>query len=166
MSFKEISIKDVSISPSELYGDKWALIGSGDQDRHNIMTASWGMLGKLWNKDVAVVFIRPPRYTYEIIEDEEYFTVNFLSEKYREALNICGVASGRDCDKFEHVGLSPYYVEGTTAVEQANLVVVCKKIAITDIKPEGFVDESIDSFYPKKDYHRVFVGEIIKVLQK
>ncbi len=166
MSFKEISIKDVETSPAELFGDRWALIGSGDIDNHNIMTASWGMLGKLWNKDVAFIFIRPQRYTYEIIEKEDYFTVNFLSGKYKDALNICGAASGRDCDKFERANLSPYYVEGTTAVEQANLVVVCKKIAITDMKPEDFISDEIDGFYKDKDYHRVYVGEIIKVLEK
>ncbi|MEG1244309.1 MAG: flavin reductase, partial [Oscillospiraceae bacterium] len=116
--------------------------------------------------DVAVIFIRPQRYTFDIIENSEYFTVNFLSGKYKDALNICGAASGRDCDKFERVSLSPHYVDGTTAVEQATLAIVCKKIATTDMKPEDFLDKSIEGFYPGKDYHRVFVGEIVRVLEK
>ena len=33
--------------------------------------------------------------------------------------------------------------------------------------PECFLDSSLlEKNYPKEDYHRVFVGEIVKVLQK
>lgn len=165
MSFKEIEMKDLSVAPCELFGTKWALIGAGDEKENNIMTASWGMLGKLWHKDVAVAFIRPQRHTYKIVEKCDYFTLSFLPEKYRDALKLCGSTSGRDGDKFESAKLTPHYVEGTTAVEESDLVLVCKKIAITDFDPAGFIDENVDeNIYPDKDYHRAYVGEIVKVL--
>lgn len=167
MSFKEIEMKDLKIAPCELFGTNWALIGAGNKDNKNIMTASWGMVGKLWHKDVAVAFIRPQRHTYKIVEDSDYFTLSFLPEEYREALKICGATSGRDYDKFDHANLTPYYVDETTAVDESEIVFVCKKIAITDFDPKDFLDEEVDAkFYPDKDYHRAYVGEIVKVLVK
>jgi hypothetical protein len=36
-----------------------------------------------------------------------------------------------------------------------------------DIDPACFVDKSIDAgCYPKKDYHKMFIGDIVKVLEK
>ena len=166
MSFKDINIRDINESSPELFGDRWALIGAGDEKNHNIMTVSWGTLGRLWNKDVATVFIRPQRHTFDLIDNEDFFTINFLDEKYRESLNICGARSGADCDKFELAKLTPHYTDGTTAVEQSSYFIVCKKIAKTEMKPEDFLDESISKFYKDNDFHSVFIGEIIKVCKK
>ena len=74
-----------------------------------MMTASWGCLGWLWNKPVAVVFIRPERHTHELIEKNEYMTLSFLghSEEARKIYNFCGAKSGRDFDKAKETGLVP-----------------------------------------------------------
>ena len=40
-------------------------------EKVNTMTASWGGTGILWNKPVAFIFIRPQRYTYELIENDD-----------------------------------------------------------------------------------------------
>ncbi len=166
MSFKEINIKDISESATELFGKRWALIGAGDENSSNIMTASWGTLGRLWNKDVAIIFVRPQRHTFGLIDKDELFTINFLDEQYRDALKICGEKSGKDYDKFELAKLNPYYVEGTTAVDESRYSIVCKKIAKTEMSPADFLDQAIEGFYPNKDYHYIFIGEIIKVLEK
>ncbi|HBA53010.1 MAG TPA: flavin reductase, partial [Syntrophorhabdus aromaticivorans] len=43
---------------------------------------------------------------------------------------------------------------------------VCRKIYAQDIVPDNFIDPNIDKFYPKKDYHRMYVGEIRRCLSK
>lgn len=48
------------------------------------MTVSWGGLGELWGKDVAFIFIRPQRYTYEFIERENYFTMSFFGGEQKK----------------------------------------------------------------------------------
>lgn len=53
------------------------------------MTVSWGGIGELWGKDVAMIFIRPQRYTYEFIEREDYFTMSFFEKEYKKALSLC-----------------------------------------------------------------------------
>ncbi len=82
-----------------------------------------------------------------------------------QALSICGSKSGRDCDKVKEAGLTPYFVDGTAAFEEADIVFVCKKLYEDEIKPENFIAKENDGkWYPEKDYHTVYIAEITKVL--
>ena len=83
-------------------------------------------------------------------------------------MNICGSISGREVeDKWEMAGLHPFYVDGTTAVREADLVFVCKKQYHQEMKPEFFdVPENDTKWYPDKDYHVMYMAEIVKVLKK
>ena len=45
----------------EIIGKEWMLVSAGDKDKFNMMTASWGMIGHLLNKDVMDVYIRAQR---------------------------------------------------------------------------------------------------------
>ena len=49
----------------EIIGKEWMLVSAGDKDKFNMMTASWGGVGFLWNKPVVFVFIRPERDVYK-----------------------------------------------------------------------------------------------------
>lgn len=160
---KEINIKELKESAVSLFDDRWALITAGTENSYNTMTASWGALGELWNKDVCFCFIRPQRYTYEFTEKEDFFTVSFFSDEYKKALAFCGRNSGRDVDKAKETGLTPKAIDGSMSFEQAEIVLLCKKLAFQDIKPEGFIDPTIDNTcYAAKDYHRMYIGEIVK----
>ena len=164
---KEINIKELKENAVSLFDDRWCLITAGNEKSWNTMTASWGAMGELWNKDVCFCFIRPQRYTYEFTEREEFFTLSFFTEEYRKALAYCGRNSGRDVDKAKETGLTAKATDGSISFEEAELVLVCKKLAFQDIKPEGFVDPTIDSAcYPDKDYHRMYIGEIVRCYVK
>jgi flavin reductase (DIM6/NTAB) family NADH-FMN oxidoreductase RutF len=143
------------------------LITAGDEAKHNTMTASWGGLGIMWGKKVAMVYIRPQRYTKEFVDRNDRFTISFYKEEYRKALAVCGRKSGRDCDKEKEAGLTPYYVDGTTAFEEADLVFVCRKQYHQELKGECFdVKENDTTHYPDQDYHMMYIAEIEKVLVK
>ena len=143
------------------------LITAGTPEHCNTMTASWGGLGVLWNANVAVSFVRPSRYTYEFLEKGKYYTLSFFDSGYRRALQLCGSKSGREIDKAEETGLIPVFDQAAPYFEQASLVLVCKKLYAQPMDPAGFVDKALDSrWYPDKDYHKMFVGEVIKVLVK
>lgn len=164
--FVEVPIKELEAKPFSLINDRWMLITAGTSEKLNTMTASWGGLGTLWNKSVAFAFIRPTRYTFEFTENSDYFTLSFYDESYKSALNLCGSKSGRDIDKVEATGLTPIFDEDLVYFEQANLVLVCKKVYADFIKPECFIDEGLDKFYSLKDYHKMYIGEVVKVLVK
>ena len=164
---KKIDIKDLQGNAVSMFDDKWCLITAGTKESYNTMTASWGAMGELWNKDVCFIFIRPQRYTLEFTEREEYFTLSFFGEEYKKALAFCGRNSGRDCDKAKETGLTPMEIDGGMSFEESETVIVCKKLFYQDIDPEGFVDKAIDGVcYPEKDYHRMYVGEVIACYKK
>ena len=132
------------------------------------MTASWGGVGIMWGKNIATAYIRPQRYTKKFMDETGMYTLSFLSEDYRKALSVCGSVSGKDVeDKWKEAGLHPYAVDGTTAVEEADLIFVCKTQYTQDMKPECFdVKENDEKWYPDKDYHTMYMGEIVKVLKR
>jgi flavin reductase (DIM6/NTAB) family NADH-FMN oxidoreductase RutF len=151
----------------KLIDQDWMLVTAGTLERWNTMTASWGGLGVLWNRPVAFAFIRPTRYTHEFMERHERFTLSFFTRRYRKALSFCGSHSGRDHDKAEETGLEPVSPsKGTVSFKQARLILLCRKLYTTDIDPRRFLDSKIDANYPKKDYHRMYVGEVARCLRR
>lgn len=146
-------------------GRDWMLIASGREGNFNTMTASWGGMGVLWNTNVCFAFVRPSRYTYEFMEREKYFSLSFFGEGNRKALQFCGAHSGRDTDKMAGAGLTPIFDAPAPYFNECRLSLVCRKMYFQDIDPGNFLDPAISGSYPQGDYHRVYVGEIIKVLQ-
>lgn len=163
---KEINIRDIKKSAVEMISDGWGLVTAGNGEKFNTMTVSWGGLGEIWGKDAVFIFIRPQRYTYEFIEKEEFFTLSFYGEEFRNALKICGSQSGRNTDKVSNAGLTPVFIDGTVSFEQAEYTLVCRKMASQFIDPKGFEDEAIEKNYSAGDYHKVYIGEIVKVYSK
>ncbi|HFL2478140.1 TPA: flavin reductase [Clostridioides difficile] len=167
MGFREVKIEELQFNPFTKIGKEWLLITAGDSEKFNTMTASWGGVGVYWGKNVVTTYIRPQRYTKEFVDSNDIFTVAFFDETYREALNICGTISGRDINKIEKAGLTPYFVDDTVAFEEANMIIVCKKLYHGNMPPENFdAKENDKKWYPEKDYHTMYISEIIKVLVK
>lgn len=167
MPFQEINVREFSMKPFEMIGEDWMLVTAGDEEKYNTMTASWGGIGVMWGKNVAVTVIRPQRYTKEFVESHDTFTLSFYPRDYKKALSICGSKSGRDIDKAKETGLTPVFDQAAPYFEQASVVLVCKKLYAQPMDPAGFVDKSLDGqWYPDKDYHKMFVGEVVKVLVK
>ncbi len=162
--FKEINIRELNISPVKMISDDTALLTAGGADSWNTMTVSWGGIGELWGKDVVFCFVRPQRYTYEFMEKQDVFTMSFFGGGYKKELGYCGSRSGRDVDKAGETGLIPVKAGEGVAFEQAQTVIVLKKIAFQDIDPKGFLSDDIKGCYKDGDYHRVYIGEIEKVL--
>lgn len=167
MSFKEINLTDLQFNPFTKIGSQWMLITAGSKDGFNTMTASWGGMGVLWGKNVVTTYIRPQRYTKKFVDANDTFTLSFYGPEYKPALSICGTKSGRDCNKTEEAGLTPYFVDGTCAFEEAELILVCKKIYEDHMPPKNFIaKENDEKWYPNKDYHTMYIAEITKVLVK
>lgn len=164
-SFKEISATDLNFNVFKTISD-WGLITAGDRNSYNTMTASWGAAGVMWNKNVVFAFIRPQRYTFEIIEKTDLFTFSFFKPEYNGALSICGSKSGRDCDKIKEAKLTPAFSEDGVYFDEADTVFLCKKLHEQFLDPAGFIDKSLQQNYANHDYHKMFVGEIVKVLVK
>ncbi len=165
--FNQIDPKELSLNPFRAIGEQWMLITAGSGEKVNTMTASWGGAGVLWNKNVITCYVRPQRYTRELIDNSEYFSVSFLPEQYRSQLVYCGRVSGREEDKIAKAELTVRNDRQAPYFEQADTVFICKKLYVGEIKPEGMVFPELDQAnYPAKDYHFVYIAEIVEALKK
>lgn len=166
--FHPVDPKKITDNYVHLIADDWMLVTAGDSSRFNMMTASWGGAGYLWNKPVVFVFIRPQRYTFGFMEERDTFTLSFFGEEYRQALQLCGTLSGRDTDKTARTGLTPLTGEtGNIAFAEARLILECRKLYAGFMRPEAFTDQAlIAKNYPAADFHKVYVAEIVKGWEK
>lgn len=165
--FQEIEAEDIRDNVFRLIGKEWMLITAGQKNNYNMMTASWGTAGVLWKKPVIFTFVRPQRYTFQFMESQPHFSVSFFHEEHRQMLNLCGTTSGRDLNKMAIEGLNPMETtSGSIAFQEAKLVLECRKIYYDDINPDFFQVFDIEKVYPAKDYHRFYIGEIMRVWQK
>ena len=167
---EKFDVKTLNDNVFETIGKEWILVAAGNKDKFNMMTASWGCLGWLWNKPVAVIFIRPERYTHGLIEENEYLTLSFLgkNEEARKIYNFCGSKSGRDFDKAKEAHLTPVATEnGCVTFDEARLTLTCRKLYKTQIRPEEMLDKSIEQWYGEKGgLHDVYVVEILDAYKK
>ena len=163
-TFQPYPIDMLDINPFTKLSKEWALVTAGDKEKSNTMTVSWGGTGVLWGKNVVFIFIRESRYTKDFIDNGEFFSLSFLSEKYRDALKYCGAHSGRGEDKWSKAGLTPATRHGIPYPDEANLVFLCRKMAAVPIEEASFTDKAImRQWYGDHDMHTMYVGEIIEV---
>jgi flavin reductase (DIM6/NTAB) family NADH-FMN oxidoreductase RutF len=163
--FEQIDVREIDDNVFKLIADDWMLVTAGARGSFNTMTASWGCLGELWSRKIAICFVRPTRFTFDFMERAELFTLSFFAEEHRKALKYCGTRSGRDTDKIAGTGLSPVFDDlGAVYFEQARLVLICRKIYTHDLDPERFIDKAIEQEYPDRDYHRMYLGEVLSCL--
>lgn len=139
---KKTSIESLAREDAfQLIGKEWMLITAGTLEKHNMMTASWGGIGWLWNKPVAFIFVRPERFTYPLIEENEHLTLSFLGndEKMRQIYNFCGTKSGRDFDKTHETGLTPVMTEhGAVAFLSLALPSKVERCSAANLSPRSF----------------------------
>ena len=162
---KAINPNEIKDNFIELIGKEWMLVSAGDKEKFNMMTASWGGVGVLWNRPVVFAFIRPERYTREFIDARNEFTITF-----RKAQSICGSKSGREIDKVAATGLTPLFTEaGNPVFEEARLTLECKVVYKSEIEEAKFLDPTVfPRWYDEKNgnAHIVYIAEILNAWEK
>jgi flavin reductase (DIM6/NTAB) family NADH-FMN oxidoreductase RutF len=160
-----ISPEQLAVLPYNLWDKQWLLLAAGDYNiRHfNVMTISWGSFGIMWDRPIAQVVVRPHRYTFEFMEKYPTFTLSVFPVSYHNALDMLGTISGRDTDKLRDSGLTPRAASSVAAptFAEAELVIECRKLYWHDLVADHFLDPNINKHYPRRDYHRVYYGEMV-----
>ena len=158
-------MSNLLIDAYDEFGNQWALVAAGTIENHNAMTISWGGVGCLWGKSVATVYVRPNRYTWKFMEENEYFTVSFYPEEYKKALGVMGSKSGRDCDKHAEAGLTPVAIGESVTYKEARRTLLCRKLFAQDMDANNFTPEVIRKFYGSEPAHKLYIGEIIEIME-
>lgn len=115
-----------------------AMVSCGDLERTNIVTVGW--TGTICtNPAMTYISLRPSRFSYDIIKETGYFVINLTTRALAYATDYCGVKSGRDCDKFKEMSLTPIWDEDTKCpmIGESPVSIVCE---VTEIKALGSHD--------------------------
>ena len=117
------------------------------QNRTNIITIAWA--GTVCtNPPMVSISVRPERYSYHMLKETGEFVINLTTEELLEATDYCGVASGRDVNKWEKMNLTPIPSEKVSvpAVAESPINIECK---VTEVKELGT--------------HHMFIAEVVNV---
>lgn len=111
-----------------LYPLPAVMVSTTDRDgKNNILTVAWTAT-VCTNPPMLSISVRPERYSYKALEQTGEFVVNLTTEELVFATDFCGVRSGRDVDKFTHLGLTAAKAEKTGAplIAQSPVNIECK----------------------------------------
>ena len=164
MTRETIPLTELHLPAFGAWEPGWFLLTAGENrpGEFNSMTVSWGALGVIWHKPLAVVVVRPQRHTRQFIERYDTFSLCAFDEAYRPALNMLGTRSGRDSRKMSECGLTPIPLSqiACPGFAEAKLILECRKMYFDDLEPGHFLADFIAPNYDG-DYHRMYFGEVL-----
>jgi flavin reductase (DIM6/NTAB) family NADH-FMN oxidoreductase RutF len=130
-----------------------SLVGSGGGLAFFQKPASWSVL-------------RADRYTLEVIEKEQTYTLSYFPYEYKEKVFFLAGSSGRDSDKMMKVSLTKIKTpEGNISYEEARLIIECKLLVLTTVGPDDLYaheakDFVFEEYREESHYRKIAFGEI------
>lgn len=168
--FQPYPIEQLEFNVFTRLKDDWGTITTEVNGKVNTMTASWGTVGRLWEKNVVCIFVRDSRYTREMLDNSEFFSLSFFDMEKKEnrmALKVFGSVSGRNEDKIEAAHFHVNHKKNIPFLDESNFVFLCHKLSCTLISEETIFDKQVlKKFYEDGDYHFLYVGEIMEVMAR
>jgi flavin reductase (DIM6/NTAB) family NADH-FMN oxidoreductase RutF len=170
--FKEISPEEMSDNVFTLVGKVFPVITAGKADHYNSMTASGGGLGTLFRKPTTWCILQASRYTLELIQEQQTYTMSYFPDEYKEQIMFLGSKSGRDSEKMKEVELTSVQTpSGDMSFKEARLIIECRLTELTTPDPDDFCTQEakdyINEAYKDASEHRKYAfGEITHVWVK
>jgi flavin reductase (DIM6/NTAB) family NADH-FMN oxidoreductase RutF len=170
--FKEISAEEISDNVFTLVGKDFYVITAGKEDHYNSMTGSGGGMGLLFKKPTTWCCLQTIRYTLELIEKEQTYTISYFPDEYKHQLILLGSKSGRDGDKMKEVDLTSVQTpSGDMAFKEARLIIECRLTEITTPRTTDFYSQEAkdyinEAYKEASDYRKYVFGEITQVWVK
>lgn len=136
--------------PSEsLYPVPVVLVSCIDKkgERANIITIAWcGIVCS--NPPLMSISIRPSRYSNDLITQTGDFAVNIPTQEIIKKADMCGLASGKDKDKFKSYGFTKMASSKISSplIKECPVNIECKLQSVT-----------------KLGSHDMFIGEVVSV---
>ncbi|MDR2805697.1 MAG: flavin reductase family protein [Dysgonamonadaceae bacterium] len=170
--FKPVFPEKMCDNVFTLTGKDFFVITAGKEEHYNSMTGSGGGLGMLFRKPATWCVLRTDRYTLELIQKEQAYTLSYFPDEYREQMLFLGSKSGRESEKMKEVELTGVQTPaGNRSFKEARLIIECKLMQITTPHPDDFCTQEakdyINEAYRKaSDYRKYVFGEITHVWVK
>ena len=123
------------------------MVTCGDMQNSNIITVAWtGILNT--NPAMVYISVRPTRYSYKLIKENNEFVINLTNKKLTYATDWCGVRTGAQYDKFKEMNLHKEKAQFVRCplIKESPVAIECK---VKDIVPLGS--------------HDMFVAEVLSI---
>lgn len=166
--FKKIQAHEIEGNSIKIFKVDHPIVVFGDIANHNGLTVAWGSIGCLWSKDIATVYVKPTRYSFEFANKCEYFSIMWFDEKRDEINKVFGTLSGKNVNKEELCKLTPVELDGAVVYEEASLAIICKKIYQNPLNKDAILSQEVldKPLYSDGLFHSEYFGEIISVYKK
>lgn len=167
--FKPISPEEIGDNVFTLVGKIFPVITAGKEAHYNSMTASGGGLGMLFKKPTTWCILQATRYTLEMIQKEQTYTMSYFPDEHKEQVLFLGSHSGRDGEKMKDVELTSVQTpSGNMSFKEARLIIECKLTEITTPNPDDFYAQEAkdyinEAYKEASDYRKYVFGEITRV---
>lgn len=133
----------------------------------NPMTIGWGQFGVLWGKPTFSVYVRESRYTHQLLEHANTFTVSVPAYgTMSKELALCGTKSGREIDKMQalNASLFPNRFGAQDGFAGCRFQIECRILLRVDLDEHRIEDSALKNrYYANGDPHTMYVGEILGV---
>lgn len=163
----ECDLEDVLGVTQRKFDGGLLLTTIGSDGRCNVMTIGWGLVGRLWREPVFMVAVRPSRHTFTLLDETPEFTVNVPSDEMAETVAYCGTVSGRDHDKIRERGLT--LLDGkrvaSPLIDECIAHYECQVIGTSRVVPDLLSTDVRQACYASGDYHTLYYGKILSILQ-
>lgn len=100
----------------------------------NILTIAWA--GTICSDPAMVsISVRKERYSHPIIKETGEFVINLTTKDLAYATDFCGVKSGKDIDKFAHLGLTPMKASKVSCpiIAESPVNIECKVVNVCEL---------------------------------
>ena len=136
----------------------------------NPMTIGWGQFGIIWGKPTFTVYVRKSRFTHDLLEKSDSFTVSVPKlNSMKNELVFCGTKSGRSVNKMQELNcyLVPARFGGQDGFQGCRYHIECKILFRSDLNETEIEDKSLLSrYYSDGDPHTMYIGEILGVWEE
>jgi len=139
----------------------------GKTERANIMTIGWLLLGRIYNnRPISVIALRPATHTFKLLEEIPEYVISVPTKEFREAVDLCGTASGREIDKFEASGLTPEKSEYVIppSIEECPINIECR--IYHKERPPHMILTPEHRMKPISEQHTIYFSEILGAYKK
>lgn len=121
-TFQPYPMNMLEFNPFQKIGSEWAAVTAEADGKANAMTVSWGGVGVMWGKNVATIYIRDSRYTKELIDASDTFSINFFEDDHMHStLNYLGKVSGHNEDKIAGARLHINHMTGHSVFRRSQI---------------------------------------------
>ena len=128
------------------------LVGANIENTPNFMATAWGGIANS-NPPMISLAIRPDRYTYRGILENQTLSVNIPSASMVKETDYCGITSGAKVNKVGTCGFNIFYgtLGSAPMVEQCPINLECRVVHILKLGSHSLIVSRIEESYVSKD---------------